>query len=93
MELQIKSYKQSNFRSNLVKGQKVKVTHGTTVRVTRGMSIHLSWHGDDVARSYRVMADMWTSYVMTHVSVVDKLYGATWPNHGLPRGTPPMVGV
>jgi hypothetical protein len=46
-----------------------------------------------MARSYRVMVDMWTSYVMTRVSVVDKLYGATWPSHGLSHGTPPMVGV
>jgi hypothetical protein len=44
-ELGIKSYKQSKIRSNLVKSQEVKVTHGTTARVTCGMSVKLSWHG------------------------------------------------
>jgi hypothetical protein len=40
-----------------------------------------------------VMADTWASYVVTSVSFMEKLYGATWPSHGLPRGTPPMVGM
>jgi hypothetical protein len=39
--------------------------------------------------------DMWHSLVgrcgrmiLRHVAVFDWLYGATWPRHGLPRGTP-----
>jgi len=45
IELWIKRYKRSKFRSNLVKSQKVKVTRGTNARVTRGTSVELSWNG------------------------------------------------
>jgi hypothetical protein len=69
------------------------VTHGTTARVTCGMSVHIIWDGYDMEISYRVMAYTWANYVVTSVSFMDKLYGATCPSHGLPHGTPLMVGM
>jgi hypothetical protein len=46
----------------------------------------ISWHADWVG----YVADRWESRLLTRVIVVGKLYGATWPSHGLSHGTPPV---
>jgi hypothetical protein len=38
------------------------------------------------------MVDRWMSHIWTRGILVGECNGATWPSHGLPRGTPPLVG-
>jgi hypothetical protein len=35
----------------------------------------------------------WSNDCLTSVTMVGELNGATWPSHGLPRGTPSLVVV
>jgi hypothetical protein len=35
----------------------------------------------------------WTYLTMTHVVYVGQCYGAMWPRHGLPCGTPPWCKI
>jgi len=65
-KLPIKIYKRSKFGQTWSKCQKVKVKRGTIVRVTHGMSVQLTWQSvelalGDVARLYRLMANMWAN--------------------------------
>jgi hypothetical protein len=56
---------------------------------------------DDVAarqvtvavRSTVDVAHTWANQAMTRGSLIGKKKGATWPNHGLPRGTVLLVFV
>jgi hypothetical protein len=34
------------------------------------------------------LVDIWANRVVTRGIIFDKWCGATWPSHGLPRGTP-----
>jgi len=34
---------------------------------------------------------MWANDPLTSVTIMGELNGATWPSHGLPRGTPLLV--
>jgi hypothetical protein len=39
------------------------------------------------------VADRWSNHVLTRGIVLGEWYGATWPSHGLPRGTPHWLTV
>jgi hypothetical protein len=71
-------------------GKKSMLNHMTSC-----MIIMLTWHCDTWQSNNMLtgqVADV-DHHHLTSVTFTGKLNGATWPRHGLPRGTPSFVGM